>query len=343
MLTILVFIIVFILIGSSFFSLIETSLLYIPQSRVALLEKENKKGSASLIWLRQNMNITLVVIVVLNNTINIFGSIMVGAVASQLFGSVGLGILSALLTITIILFGEVVPKSIGAAYPMTVAKSLSKTLKLIVIATAPFLKLITHLTNRLQHKQKIIGSQEELFLLMDTGKQEGFIQHSEYEVIKNVFQLSGMTAEDIMTPRSVVNAVEANQKVSEMVEFLTDLPHSRLPVYDENLDKTIGICHKQDIFLALTKKGSSKKTVKDLTKNAPVVSVDTPLNTLLSLFKRTKIHLAIVEDDFGTMMGIVTLEDVLEELVGEIIDETDQQVDMRVHAKKQKVRGPKVR
>ena len=155
-------------------------------------------------------------------------------------------------------------------------------------------------------------------------------------MIQKVFRLNDLTAKDIMTPRSVIDALEWDKTLAELEEKIYSVSHSRLPIYKENLDNIQGICHQRELLIALAKDQKSRK-VNDFKQETLFVPENIRVDKLLLVFQRRKSHLAVVTDEFGTTIGVVTLEDVLEQLVGEIVDETDRDVDMRTIAKAKKI------
>ena len=272
-------------------------------------------------------------IVILNNVSNIVGSMIVGALAAKHFEGLAvgpisfIGIFSALLTFSVITFSEIIPKTIGErkheaialwTSPMVLlgSKLLLPAIICIELITKPILKLVksgTHLT-----------SEAEIIALSEIGSQTGAIEQDELEMIHRVFGLNDVRAWDIMTPLAKVDALDGRQKLDDIKNDIFALTHTRLPVYEGSFNKVIGVAHLRDILQALVA-GKGNTYVSSLVK-APTYILDTASgDSLLEHFQQSKQHLAIVVDALGTVLGILTLEDVLEELVGEIHDETDNE------------------
>ena len=333
MITLLIFIIAFIFFFFAFFSLVESALFAISDSRIATNVKNNVPGSKNLLWLKDNLDKTIVVIVVLNNIINILGSILVGIISTKFFNNLGIGILSGFVTIGIILVGEIIPKGIGVAFSEKIAHLLSTPVKLLVQIFSPFLKIIILLTKKIHKTPKNFSSQEEILYLAAESKKGGVLDDHEYKTVENIFKLDEIEVSQIMTPKNVITALCEKDLIEDKIHFLEDTPHSRIIVYGKSTDNIIGIVKKQDLLFVFINSKNKTETVKKCVSRVPVVSPKMTIRALLKQFQKIKIHIAVVKDSFGTILGIVTLEDVLEEIVGDIVDETDKNTDLRVDAR----------
>ena len=333
MIIFLILLIIFILIGSAFFSLTESSLFAISDSRIETNVKNNVAGAKNLLWLKKNIDKTIVVIVVLNNLINILGSIFVGIISAQLFNSLGIGLLSGFITVGIILIGEIIPKGIGVSFSEKVAHSLSTPIKILVQIFSPFLKVIILITKKIHKSPKSFSSQEEILFLAAESREGGVLDDHEYKTVENVFKLDKIIASQIMTPKNVITALYEKDLIKDKISFLEKTPHSRLIVYGNTTDDITGAVRKQDLLFVFVNSEDKKETVKKCVFDVPIISPKMTIRTLLKEFQKIKIHIAVVKDDFGTILGVVTLEDVLEEIVGDIVDETDKNRDLRVDAR----------
>jgi len=320
-----------ILTGSAFFSGIEAALFTVSLSRAKVLAEQKKKGAASLAAIKENMRRPITVLVLFNNAFNIVGSIIVGILASRIFESAGIGIVSAILTFLIIIFGEIIPKSIGENYSEQIGLAVSKPLLFATKIFAPIVWCFENITKPFTKKHQIV-SEEEIRILSHLGHLEGSIEEDEKEMIHKVFRLNDLTAKDIMTPRTVVAALEGEKTLAETEREIYELTHSRLPIYHDNLDNIIGVCHERALLAALAKDEKQRK-VSEFRTEVMFVPENMKADKILPLFQKQKCHLAVVVDEFGGTSGVVTLEDVLEQLVGEIIDEKDREVDTRIKAK----------
>ncbi len=322
-----------VVVGSAFWSLIEAALFSITLNKAKILREKRKLGSYSLVNLKENMHSTIAVIVIFNNVFNIVGSMVVGIIAVETLGRTWIGPVSAILTFLVIIFSEILPKNIGTKHSIPISLFVAKPVLWTVKIMAPFIWLIDLFTKRFWTKRERV-SEEEIKMLSHLGHMEGSIEADEKEMIQKVFMLNDLTARDIMTPRTVVEALEADEKLNEIREKVYSLPHSRLPVYDEDLDNIVGVCHQRDLLIALGKDEGDRK-VRDFLKKDRLLFVleKTRLDELIPLFQKRKTHLAVVTDEFGGTAGVVTFEDVLEQIVGEIVDETDEDTDLRAKAK----------
>lgn len=328
--TTLIILILLVIIGSGLFSGMEAALFAVPQSRVMLLAEQGKKGAESLLKIKENISRAIIVIVIANNIVNIVGSIFVGAVAARLLGNVWLGLISALLTILIIIFGEILPKTIGENYSEKISLTIAPILTVAIKILKPIVWVLEQLTKRFIKRRKIV-SEEELQMLSELGHLEGSIEEDERDIIQKVFTLNDITAHDIMTPRTVLSAFQKDLIVDDIRNDIYDLNNSRIPVYDESIDNIIGICYRKHLLIALAK-DQDVRPIESFMQEALYVHEDIRVDDLLQLFLTRREQIAIVKDEFEGTSGLVTLEDVLEQLVGEIVDEDDEVVDTRVHA-----------
>lgn len=318
---------------SGFFSGVEAAILSMSQSRVLLLEKQKAKNSKELSYIKENLGKALIVIVVGNNIVNILGSMYVGIVATNLFGNIVFGIVSGVLTILIIFFGEILPKIIGENNSEKISLAVAPIIVFFIKVFQPLVFVIERFTKHYQKNRKIV-SEEELRMLSNLGHLEGSIEEDERDIIERVFTLNDMTAYDIMTPRTMMVGFPVNQSLGELRTEIFGLTNSRIPIYGEDYDDIRGLCHRRDLLVALAK-DEDGRDISTLMKNIMYVSEDIRVDHLLMLFLERREHLAIVKDEFDGTSGLVTLEDVLEQLVGEIVDESDEFVDTREEAKRE--------
>lgn len=333
----LITLIILVIFGSALFSGLEAALFAVSPSKVGVLKEQGRKGSSSLYKIKQKMSRPIIIIVIFNNIINIVGSIFVGLVATDILGSSWIGVVSAVLTFLIIIFGEIIPKTIGENNAERISLFFAPVLLFLTKALFPIVWTLEKLTSGLI-KNKNIVSEEEIQMMSHLGTLEGSIEEDEREIIKNVFTLNDRTANDIMTPRTIMKSFEINSVIGDVEEDIYSLVNSRLPVYEGDLDNIKGIVHRKSLLIALAK-DEKDKTVGDLMRSELSVPEGIKCDDLIRLFQRKREHLAIVKDEFGGTSGLVTLEDVLEELVGEIIDEEDEIVDFQEEARKKNEEG----
>ena len=321
------------LIFSALASGTEAALFAVPHSKVLAFSNARRKGADSLRQVKDNMDRSIMAIVIINNIANIVGSIVVGALAQSYFADTSLlfglipvvGFFTALLTLTVIAFAEVVPKTIGERRCDQISLFMAPVVLLVSRFLFPLiwaLELVTYPFSSLAGKSDAVTSEEEIRALTDLGSKAGIIEKDEKELIHRVFQLNDITAWDIMTPLSRVRSLDGQLTVGSVRKQVALLPHTRLPVHTGNLDQMVGVVHLRDILLALAE-DQDDITIQSLAKPPSFIPSSAAGDDLLQHFQKTKQHLAIVVDAFGNVLGILTLEDVLEELVGEIVDETD--------------------
>lgn len=269
---------------------------------------------------------SIFLLVVFTNIATVLGSVILGKNASEELG--GVGLISVLMTIGIIVFGDLLPKAIGDKHAERIGLRFAPIILFITSLFSPivwaFEKLI-HMTVG-NHIQKI--SEDDLRILSETSHAEGNIELDEKEIILNTFRMNDVLARDIMTPRIVIEALQKDMTLREALEIIGEKPFSRIPVYDTDIDEVLGIITSKDILRALAH-DKHETRVREYIKPAKYVPETLRADYMLAKFQKEKIHCAIVVDEFGGTAGFVTLEDVLEVLVGEIMDETDEVEDMR--------------
>ncbi len=322
-----------VVLGSAFWSMIEAAIFSMTLNKAKILREKKRLGSFSLVRLKESMHSTIAVIVIFNNVFNIVGSMIVGIVALDVLGRTWIGFVSAILTFSVIIFSEILPKNIGTKHSVIISLFVAKPIVWMVKILSPLVWLIDLFTKPFWTKRERV-SEEEIKMLSHLGHMEGSIEADEKEMIQKVFTLNDLTARDIMTPRTVVEALEADNTLEDLKDSIFSLPHSRLPVYKDDLDNIIGVCHQRDLLIAIGK-GEVDRRIHDFIKKDRLLFVfeKTRLDELIPLFQKRKAHLAIVTDEFGGTAGVVTFEDVLEQIVGEIVDETDEDIDLRAKAK----------
>lgn len=310
---------------------LEAALFSVPLSAARILKEQKKSGSTALLNIKEEMQSSIITLVVLNNAITIVGSIYAGHLATEMYGNAIIGIVSAVLTASIIIFGEIIPKMLGEHYAKPVSLVFAPFILLVTRIFTPITYVLHLLTKKFLKKGAVV-SEEELRMLSRMGEAEGSIEHDEQELIQRVFTLNDLTAKNIMTPRTVIEALSVGATVREVSVVVLNKPYSRYPVFSESLDKIVGVVQTNKLLSALARDNDD-----ELISHFMTVPVFVPekkrVDDLLALFLSTRNHMAIVQDEFGGTTGVVTFEDVLEQLVGEIVDETDEVVDLQTFAR----------
>ncbi|MCB9809326.1 HlyC/CorC family transporter [Candidatus Nomurabacteria bacterium] len=329
----LIILVIVLIIGSGLFSGVEAALFAISQGQAEIFLQQQKKGAKALLEVKQNMNRAITVVVVGNNIVNIVGSIFVGVLAGDVLGNQWLGLVSALLTFLIIVLGEIIPKTIGENYAERISLTVAPLVLALTRILMPLVWFFEKITSPFSVERALV-SEDELKILSDLGHREGVIEDDERAMIENVFRLNDLCARDIMTPRTVVNGLQKDLILGDIKEEIFTLTNSRVPVFGEDYDDIVGLCHRRDLLRAIAK-DEHNRTVGEFAQPALYVSEKLRVDVLLPLFQRKREHLAIVKDEFDGTSGLVTLEDVLEQLVGEIVDETDEHIDTREQARQE--------
>ncbi|PDW02015.1 hemolysin family protein [Candidatus Viridilinea mediisalina] len=322
-----------VLVSSGLCSGVEAALFSTRLVRVRQLAEGGKRNAATLLHIRQDMGRPISTIVVLNNVANIGGSILIGDMATNVFGSVWIGLFSAGLTLAVIIFSEIIPKNLGERYAEPIALFAAPPLAALTLLLTPVVWLIERLVAPIIGTRKLPTTNEaEIRLLARIGQQEGIIERDESEMIERVFRLNDTVASAIMTPRISMTCLNADETIAEVEEQVLKSEHSRMVVVGENMDEVRGIALRQELLIALLK-GRGSESVTAIMRPPNLVPESLRADRLLEVFRQSRQHLAVVIDEYGGVAGVVTLEDVLEVLTGEIVDETDRVADLQAEAR----------
>ncbi len=318
-------------------SIAEAVLLSITPSFIAGLRDKTPKKAELLVRLKQeNVDRSLAAILTLNTIAHTVGAIGAGAQAVAVFGSAWFGLFSVVMTLMILFLSEIIPKTLGAVHWRTLAGPIALFVRGMIIALYPLIIITEKLTRLIsRNKQMKLFSRDEFIAMAGIGERTGEINTRESRIISNLFKFSVIKARDIMTPRTVIFGMRQDVTVSEALDAAPEIPFSRIPVHDSDLDSITGIVLKDDMLLA---KAQDRGDVPLSSLKRPLHSIlpETPLTELLEFLLDHRQHIALVVDEYGGTMGIVTLEDVVETLLGmEVVDEMDEVVDMQALARAQ--------
>lgn len=327
-------------IGVSFLcSILEAVLLSVTPGFVASQQTAKPRRSKALIHVKENLDESISSILILNTFAHTMGAAGVGAQAVSVFGAQWETLVAFLLTLAILYFSEIIPKTLGARYWKHLALPAAHVIKLLVKLLYPLVWLsakLTQLFSRGVDSSAI--SREELAAMARLGARHGALGAQESELLENILQLRYTRTEEILTPRTVVSALDVDLTVGEAREALRDVPFTRLPVYHENLDAVVGLLRRPRI-LELERDDVDSESLAQFITPIHRVSGELPVLRLLDLFIKRREHMFLVEDEYGQTQGIVTLEDAVETLLGrEIMDESDTVEDMQELARS-KYRG----
>ncbi len=323
----LVFVFLFILILlSGIFSGAEIAFFSISKASLYTLVRKKHRGSNKLLQIKNNPDRLLITILIGNNIVNIASSSLATYIATSVFGSLGIGLATGIMTLLILTFGEVLPKSLASRYSHSIALLLAPIFYYLQILFYPFsflFELLLKFLNRLFLKKPAIKDlyyKEDIKSLAHLAYQEGFLVKNEHKILKNLLKFNKHTIKDIVVPLKHVHYFNSEKTLEDYKNYVKKSPYSRIPVLSNHLN-IVGILYLRDLIF-IPKKNWGKIKVKKVCK--PAVSVDLMhnLNYMLNIFKKTRTHMAIVMKN-KKVYGIVTLEDVLERLVGDIQDETD--------------------
>jgi CBS domain containing-hemolysin-like protein len=318
-------------------SVAEAVLLSITPSYIAGLQDKNPKLTALLKHLKQdNVDQSLAAILTLNTIAHTVGAIGSGSKATVVFGSAWFGLFSAVMTLMILFLSEIIPKTIGAIYWRALAGLTARFVKGLIWALYPLIWISEALTRFISRGKNIhVFSREEFVAMAGIGESAGKIDPRESRIIRNLFRLSSLTASDIMTPRTVISGLPQDITVTEALNAKPSVTFSRLPIYENDLDHITGFILRDDLLHSKAlDRGDAKLQI--LKRDIKTVSHTMPLSNLLEFLLDQRQHIALVLDEYGGTKGLVTIEDVVETLLGmEIVDEMDQVEDMRALARQQ--------
>jgi magnesium and cobalt exporter, CNNM family len=321
--------------GVSFLcSIMEAVLLSVSPSFVARFAAEGTAVGRQLEALKKEVDRPLAAILSLNTIAHTVGAAGAGAQAATVFGSAFLGLASGILTFLILVFSEIIPKTLGALYWRSLTPTVVRILVPIMWAMWPLVKMAQGLTF-LMSRGKTGGTmrRDEFPALADVGVREGVLHAEESRMVRSLLQFGELRVEDVMTPRTVLFALPSSSTVGEVLESNPRITFSRVPIYGESIDEVSGLVLRHDLLLAAARNETST-TLNSLRRDIMTVSPSLGLRTLLDKLRSARSHMALVVSEYGGTMGVVTLEDAIETLIGlEIMDEVDTVEDMRVLAR----------
>ncbi|MGD8208553.1 MAG: hemolysin family protein [Desulfobacterales bacterium] len=318
-------------------SVAEAVLLSITPSYIAGLRDRKPKLATLLKRLKQdNVDQSLAAILTLNTIAHTVGAIGSGSKAAVVFGSAWFGLFSALMTLAILFLSEIIPKTIGAVYWRNLAGLTAQFVRGLIFSLYPLIWMSEALTRLIaRRKSAHVFSREEFIAMAGIGERAGKLDQRESRIINNLFRFDSLTAKDIMTPRTVISGLPQDMSVNEALDAEPSVTHSRLPLYQGNLDHIIGFILRDDLLIAKAQDRGDVK-LETLKREVKTVHEDISLSNLLEFLLEKRQYIALVIDEYGGTQGLVTTEDVVETLLGmEIVDEMDRVEDMQALARKQ--------
>jgi len=315
-------------------SIAESVLLSTPQTFLIVKYEKGHVWAKTFLDLKNNIDKPLSAILSLNTIAHTVGAAGVGAQAIKVFGETSFGIVSAILTVLILVFTEIIPKTIGARYWRNLTRVASFTIKGMIVITYPLVVISAVITKMISsNRQEQTTSREEIAALASIGTDEGVFTEKEHKIIQNLLRLKNVKVTEIMTPRVVVAVASETLSLQEFLNNKDYLKFSRIPVYAENDENIVGYVFRQTVFEKLAEDQHDMK-LKDIKRDIVIVPNTIVLYALWEKLLEKKEHIALIVDEYGGLDGIVTMEDIIETLLGlEIIDEKDTITDMQKFAR----------
>jgi CBS domain containing-hemolysin-like protein len=315
-------VLIVLLLLSGFFSSAETALFSISRAKARHIAKEKGLTNALIKRMKDDPHRLLSTILIGNNLVNVGAAALATAITIRLVANNAVGIATGIMTCLILIFGEIIPKSVATRNNVLIARLVIIPLFWLSILFAPIiflLNFIPRLTRKVQRKSRV--TEEELMTFVEVVEEEGGIEEEEKELIHNIFEFDDTSASEIMTPRADMFVINADEEFQ--LEEVVKSGFTRFPVIEDDIDHVVGILNIKDILMH---QATCQDTVnvRELMRESYFVPENKKLDNLLHQFKKRKQHMAIVVDEHGGVSGLITLEDALEEIVGEIIDETDK-------------------
>ncbi|WP_112182244.1 MULTISPECIES: hemolysin family protein [Paraliobacillus] len=325
-----IFLLISLILLSAFFSSAETAYSSLNKIRIKKFAEAGKSGSKKALYISENFDKSLSTILIGNNIVNIAAASISTKIATDLVGGNSAIVISTIvMTILILIFGEILPKSLAKEHAETYALKISGILFLLIKILAPinflFIKLKVFVSNFFAKSDGMPSvTEDELKVMLDISEEEGVIDKEERELIHRSMDFDDTIAKEILTPRIDMVAIDVNQSIDEMKEVFFSEQFSRIPVYEGNTDNIIGILSERDFLTHMIR--YKELNIRELLREPLFIVESTKISTLLPTLQKEKVHMAIVLDEFSGTAGLITLEDILEEIVGEIWDEQDEKL-----------------
>ena len=315
-------------------SIAEAVLLSVSWVYIALIEEKGHKSGKILRELKEDINRPLAAILTLNTIAHTVGAAGVGAQATLVLGNVSLGVVSAVLTFLILVFSEIIPKTLGASYWKVLAPATAYSLKFIIYILNPIIKILEFITRNMVKKEPVGFSRNEFSIMAQLSAEEGHIEQQEATILQNLLLLQEIKIKEVMTPRTVMFFESQQLLVGEFFHKHKKNRFTRIPIYDNKPDNIVGFVIRADLLLAQAR-GNSDISLSNYVREMPTLLDNMCLSHAMKELLLSEAHISLVVNEYGTVRGILTLEDILETLIGhEIIDEGDKNIDMQKLAKR---------
>ena len=321
---------------SALCSTLEATLLSTPISYITGLEEQGIKGAKRLKKLKQHPDRPISAILCLNTIANTVGASIVGSLVYEVYGDAIVGVFSTIFTFAILIFSEIIPKTVGTSYWRTLAIPASVIINGMIFVMFPLVWILEKFTGLISSKSSQISvSREDISAMVSVATEEEVIEKEEKKMIQNLLKLDEITAHEIMTPSAVVEMAESHMTIKDFYDS-EDLTHSRIPIYDdENDEYVIGYVLRQEILEKMAEDNFGLP-LKEIARPIMNFKEEDTVSDIWEKMLEKKEHISVILDEYGSVRGIVTMEDVIETMLGhEIVDETDEVVDMQEYAKEQ--------
>ncbi|NQV08659.1 DUF21 domain-containing protein [Candidatus Woesearchaeota archaeon] len=325
MLWIWIIVLVVLIFFSGFFSGVETALISLNMFKVKALVKQKKKGAEVLYRLKKDPHRLITTVLVGNNLVNVSAAAIATYLFTDLFGSAGIGIATGVMTFIILVFGEIIPKTFASENAERISLSVARPIELLCYVLTPFTIFSDFISRKMS---KVLGSkkekqlsEEELKTIVTMGKEEGILSREAADMIHNVLKFEGTKVTKIMTPDVNVDMIDGEKTIKQISDYVINKDFSKYPVYEGDKDNIIGILDVDDL-LKYVKGNKIFMKVKEIVKKAYFVPESKEIDDLLTEFEGKDMQVAVVVDEYGHVVGLVTIEDIMEEIVGEIFDKS---------------------
>ncbi|MCC8042703.1 MAG: hemolysin family protein [Oscillospiraceae bacterium] len=312
---------------SAFFSSIETAFTSVNKIRLKGDAENGNKRAVKTLAISQNFDKALTTILVGNNIVNILSTSLGTVLCSELFGARGVGVATFFMTVLILVFGEILPKSIAKQNAektaITFTPVLSFLMTVLTPVTAIFACLQRFVSNCLKSDKSPSVTEDELKYIIDEIEGEGVLEEQESDLVRSALEFDEKNVSEILIPRVKIQAVEKSVDIESIKELFFSEQYSRMPVYEKNIDNIIGFIHERDFFRMITENPDAD-SIESIIHELIYISEFKTISEVLAKMQKEKVHIAIVKDQYGGTYGMVTMEDIIEELFGEIYDETDE-------------------
>lgn len=318
-----ILILIILLVLSGFFSGIETALMSVSRIKIESLLRQKKRGSKTLQKIKSDPDKLIITILIGNNLANISAASLATVIFTNLFGSSGIGIATGIMTFLILIFGEITPKTLAAEHAVPISLFVAKPIQILEFILTPIVKIFSLITRGISKlfgsKKQILISESELTTTISLGLQAGIINKDAAKMMHNIMEFENLKVNEIMTPEANIKLIDGEKKLKETLNYIIKTPFSRYPVYSKTKDEIVGIIDVDDVLKHLKNKSINIKT-KKIAKPAFFIPESKQIDSLLLEFQEKKNPMAIVVDEYGHLSGIVTVEDILEEIVGDIFN-----------------------